>query len=354
MGGIAMRLLRSRARVQVDDDTQVEGQVERAVEIFSRVEDEIRDFVGRDLAASRRRLENCSDLTPANVASLLQRLPGTVVFDHLGRLAGGVSDPALTVIRRMLDRGRTWVKLSGAYMFGAAPAYAEALPIAQVDITAFVFPQRAIPGVNDYPSLAALMRHLLLHAAGNIRARALRQIQIHDIALLAQRMQAGDWNELLETSDRRGLWWALPGLALAARYYPNCIPVAALASTERGCPAWLRLATRHHELSDVSWSKIRIQAFPGIEWSKSVGEMLAFARTRLVPTRTELTAVKYLADTQSWARQVPWYGQAHVTRILRWIFSRPPRVQTMYSVQCALEQDAPPSVAVDHPSPMTA
>jgi hypothetical protein len=37
---------------------------------FSRVEDEIRDFVGRDLAASRQRLEECSDLTTANVASL--------------------------------------------------------------------------------------------------------------------------------------------------------------------------------------------------------------------------------------------------------------------------------------------
>jgi hypothetical protein len=70
MGGIAMRFLRSRARVQVDVDTQVEAQVERAVEIFSRVEDEIRDFVGRDLAASRQRLEESSDLTTANVASL--------------------------------------------------------------------------------------------------------------------------------------------------------------------------------------------------------------------------------------------------------------------------------------------
>jgi hypothetical protein len=70
MGGIAMRLLRSRARVQVDPHTQVAGQVERAVEIFSRVENEIRDFVGRDFAASRHRLEECSDLTTANVASL--------------------------------------------------------------------------------------------------------------------------------------------------------------------------------------------------------------------------------------------------------------------------------------------
>ena len=84
MGGIAMRLLRSRARVQVDGDTQVEGQVERAVEIFSRVEGEIRDFVRRDLAASGHRLEDSSDLTPGNVDSLLQRLSGTTVqeIDH--------------------------------------------------------------------------------------------------------------------------------------------------------------------------------------------------------------------------------------------------------------------------------
>jgi hypothetical protein len=47
--------------------------------MFSRVEDEIRDFVGRDLAASRHRLEECSDLTPAHVASLLHRLSGNTM-----------------------------------------------------------------------------------------------------------------------------------------------------------------------------------------------------------------------------------------------------------------------------------
>jgi hypothetical protein len=44
-----------------------------------RVEGEIRDFVRRDLAASRHRSEDCSDLTPGNVDSLLQRLSGTTV-----------------------------------------------------------------------------------------------------------------------------------------------------------------------------------------------------------------------------------------------------------------------------------
>jgi len=84
----------------------------------------------------------------AAAADLLQRLPGTVVFDHLGRLAGGVNDPAFTVIRRMLDAGRTWMKLSGAYMFGAPPAYAEALPIARAAIAAA--PERVVWG-SDWP-----------------------------------------------------------------------------------------------------------------------------------------------------------------------------------------------------------
>ncbi len=83
-----------------------------------------------------------------DAADLLWRLPGTVVFDHLGRLTGGVSDPAFAVIRRMLDRGRTWMKLSGAYMFGAPPAYAEALPIARAYIAAA--PERMVWG-SDWP-----------------------------------------------------------------------------------------------------------------------------------------------------------------------------------------------------------
>ena len=81
-------------------------------------------------------------------ANLLQGLPGTVVFDHLGRLQAGVNDPAFAVIRRMLDGGRTWMKLSGAYMFGAPPAYAEASPIARAYIEAA--PERMVWG-SDWP-----------------------------------------------------------------------------------------------------------------------------------------------------------------------------------------------------------
>ena len=47
------------------------------------------------------------------------------------------------------------------------------------------------------------MRHLLLHAAGNMRAHALRLVQLHDIALLAPRLDAAAWERLLDTPESR-------------------------------------------------------------------------------------------------------------------------------------------------------
>jgi D-galactarolactone isomerase len=80
-------------------------------------------------------------------AELLQRLPGTTVFDHLGRLTQG-TDPAFAIIRRMLDGGRTWMKLSGAYMMGKPPAYAEACAVARAYVAAA--PERMVWG-SDWP-----------------------------------------------------------------------------------------------------------------------------------------------------------------------------------------------------------
>jgi D-galactarolactone isomerase len=85
----------------------------------------------------------------ADNAEMLMRLPGTTVFDHLGRLRPpeGLRHPAFDVIRRMLDRGRTWMKLSGAYMFGAPP-YAEATKVARAFVAAA--PERMVWG-SDWP-----------------------------------------------------------------------------------------------------------------------------------------------------------------------------------------------------------
>ena len=49
-------------------------------------------------------------------ADLLQRLPSPIVFDHLARiLSGRRRSPGLRIDAELLDHGRTWVKLSGAY-----------------------------------------------------------------------------------------------------------------------------------------------------------------------------------------------------------------------------------------------
>jgi D-galactarolactone isomerase len=77
---------------------------------------------------------------------LLLRLPGTIVFDHLGRLVppDGLAHPAFGVIRQMLDGGRTWMKLSGAYFFGGPPDYADAGKVARAYIAAA--PERMVWG----------------------------------------------------------------------------------------------------------------------------------------------------------------------------------------------------------------
>ena len=67
----------------------------------------------------------------AEHAALLMRLPCTIVLDHLARIPqpAGVNHPAVASVIKLLDTGRTWIKLSGAYLDSAAGAdanYADA------------------------------------------------------------------------------------------------------------------------------------------------------------------------------------------------------------------------------------
>jgi D-galactarolactone isomerase len=88
----------------------------------------------------------------AENAALLERLAATVVFDHMGRLPqpAPLDHPAYKIIRTMLDKGRTWVKLSGAYMDtnSGAPTYADKLAVAQAYLAAA--PERMVWG-SDWP-----------------------------------------------------------------------------------------------------------------------------------------------------------------------------------------------------------
>jgi hypothetical protein len=85
-------------------------------------------------------------------------------------------------------------------------------------------------------------------------------------------------------------------------------------------------------LTDVSWSNLRIAAFPGIEWSRSMLETLRYANSRILPGKAALGELELVVSLMPEMRTIPWYGQRHATRIVRWLFTRPPRVQTMRSV----------------------
>lgn len=67
-------------------------------------------------------------------AALLNRIVCPIVIDHMGRMPVklGFKHPAFSVICRLIDKGRTWVKLSGAYLntLSGPPFYADATAIA--------------------------------------------------------------------------------------------------------------------------------------------------------------------------------------------------------------------------------
>jgi len=222
------------------------------------------------------------------------------------------------------------------------PHISEELPLSQVDITSTIWPADAPPGINRYASLAALMRHNLLHAAGNIRARVLRLIQLHDIAGLARLLGPTDWRELL---DRHGeadsAWWLYPPLAFTQRYLPGAIPAKALDAARAACPLPLRWCTDRQGLYDVSWSNLRIAALPGIEWARTPLEAARFARSRVLPAKVALQEIVDGASNQPGLLSVPWYQISHFRRILRWIRSRPPRVHTLIQVRAAAGLGSP-------------
>jgi len=86
----------------------------------------------------------------AAAAALWNRLPTPLVFDHIGQLpaAGGLAHPAYAVIRRLLDAGRAWVKLSVTYTNSRVgpPGYDDVVQVGQALVKAV--PERLVWGSN--------------------------------------------------------------------------------------------------------------------------------------------------------------------------------------------------------------
>jgi predicted TIM-barrel fold metal-dependent hydrolase len=86
------------------------------------------------------------------LAGTLERLPGTIVIDHMGRMPQpeGLRHPAFALLRKWLSQGRTWVKLSGPYLDTreGPPRYGDIAQIARELIR--VAPERMVWG-SDWP-----------------------------------------------------------------------------------------------------------------------------------------------------------------------------------------------------------
>ncbi len=213
----------------------------------------------------------------------------------------------------------------------------ERLPLHITDVTEAVLPRRLPLGLNGYPSRAALLTHLLLHAAGDMAMKSMRLIQLHDLALVGRRMSEADWEELLRwSSSGRRLWWALPPLRLALLYYPLSIPSFALRALQSDCPWILRHKAQRLLLSDVSGSHLWVDAFPGIEWARSIREMLSYVASRVRPSAAQLAARAASAVTQDWAANSQWATLSQGRRIARWLASRQVRPMTLHVLRAAL------------------
>jgi D-galactarolactone isomerase len=86
------------------------------------------------------------------ILPILARVPVPVVFDHLAHIPepDGVNHPLYAKVRALMDKGRTWVKLSGAYADTKVgpPTYADSSAVARAYSKAA--PERCVWG-SDWP-----------------------------------------------------------------------------------------------------------------------------------------------------------------------------------------------------------
>lgn len=212
----------------------------------------------------------------------------------------------------------------------------ERLPLSSVDITARILPERPQPGLNPYPSVGALMCHLLLHAAGGICQRSIRLMHLHDLALLATRMGLRDWEQLWD-DPAMAPWWALPPLLLLQRYYRSVVPPAVMARLQADCPRLLRMRAARQTLTTASCSNLWLSALPGIEWSRSLGEARQYLRNRVVPSAESRKERADMLQTQLWLQDQPWVRQTQLRRVMTRLTRPVPRTDMLYVVRAALD-----------------
>jgi D-galactarolactone isomerase len=84
------------------------------------------------------------------IEALLNRLPSQIVFDHMGHMPqpAGIEHPAYKIVRGLIDKGRSWVKLSVTYDSSkiGPPTYADVNKVGAAYVKAA--PERMLWGSN--------------------------------------------------------------------------------------------------------------------------------------------------------------------------------------------------------------
>ena len=122
---------------------------------------------------------NAAAATIMEVMPTLERVPSPIVFDHLAHLPepDGIGHPLYAKVMALVDKGRAWVKLSGAYADTKVgpPTYADSSAVARAYAAAA--PERCVwgsdwphPTEKDKPD-AALLFNLLIDWVPDEKAR---------------------------------------------------------------------------------------------------------------------------------------------------------------------------------------
>jgi predicted TIM-barrel fold metal-dependent hydrolase len=95
---------------------------------------------------------NATAATITAIMDILNRVPSPIVFDHLAHIPepADAEDALFARVRALIDKGRTWVKLSGAYQDSklGPPSYGDSGAVARAYVKAA--PERLVWG-SDWP-----------------------------------------------------------------------------------------------------------------------------------------------------------------------------------------------------------
>jgi len=200
----------------------------------------------------------------------------------------------------------------------------------------------SVGGLRSYSSPAAMMRHLLLHSAGNMSTRWMRAIHLFDIAQLAARFDSTDWQEL-RSRDWPDRWVLYPPLLLVSRYFPGAVQPETAEDLAATCHPILARWARRMTLSDVSASNPVTMALPELAWCTSIGTLLRYVKSRLFPDRSELDTLRDVARTSEYGRVQRWFTMSQPERVATWLFRRPVRPGTLHAVRWGLHWTRSPA-----------